>query len=133
MKVLLTITEIGMLAYWAFAAVVAVGWISVSPELMYPDYTNPLIVIWNWSFLPIDVLFAVCGLTARFAPIPAAQARVLETVSLTLMFCAGAMALSFWALQGWFDITWWGVNAWLIGLALAAGACQNLWQEGQPG
>ena len=124
MKTLLTLTESGMLAYWVFAALVAVGWIAVTPELMYPDHANPLIVIWNWSFLPIDVVFAITGLTARFARLPKMQADVLAIVSLSLMFCAGAMAISFWTLQCWFDLAWWGLNAWLIILA-----CAGLWQR----
>lgn len=120
MKALLTLTEVGMLAYWVFAGVVTAGWIMVAPEMMYPDHTNPLIVNWNWSFLPIDVLFAMAGLTARFAPLQTAHATLLQIVSLTLMFCAGLMAISFWALQCWFDVTWWGINAWLVILSVTA-------------
>lgn len=125
MKTLLTVTEVGMLAYWVFAGLVALGFLAVAPEAMYPDHTNPVIVIWNWSFLPIDVLFAVLGLTARFGPIGQAQAQMLHIVSLALMFCAGAMALSFWALQCWFDIAWWGMNAWLVVLA-SVGLSQHM-------
>lgn len=117
MKTALTVTEVGMLIYWAFASVVALGWLSVDPEAMYPDYRNPVIVVWNWSFLPIDILFALCGLAARFVPMRPERAIVLQIVSLTLMFCAGLMALSFWVLQCWFDIAWWGINAWLVVLA----------------
>ena len=127
MKLALTLTELGMLAYWVFAGVVALGWIVVAPEAMYPDHQNPLMVIWNWSFLPIDVLFALCGLTARYGPLEPRQAHVLQTISLTLMFCAGAMALSFWALQCWFDLAWWGMNAWLVVLAVA-GLCRQFEQ-----
>jgi hypothetical protein len=117
MKTLLTATEIGMLAYWAFATVVALGWFMVPPEVMYPDHSNPLIVIWNWSFLPIDVLFATLGLVARFGRVSEPKAQILQTISLALMFCAGTMAISFWALQCWFDFAWWGMNVWLIVLA----------------
>ena len=31
-------------------------------------------------------------------------------MSLSLTFCAGLMAISFWAIRGDFDPTWWGVN-----------------------
>lgn len=124
MKALLTITEVGMLTYWAFAAVVALEWLMVAPEVMYADHSNPLIVAWNWSFLPIDVMFAALGLLARFAKIKPAKAQILQTASLALMFCAGTMAISFWALQCWFDLAWWGMNAWLVGLAIVAGVKQ---------
>ncbi len=124
MKVLLTFTELAMLSYWIFAAVVCLGWLVVSPELMYADHLNPLMVNWNWSFLPIDVLFAVCGLVARFGPVRGAKREVLEIVGLTLMFCAGLMALSFWTLQGWFDLMWWGMNGWLVVLASVGLGCR---------
>ncbi|GLQ26817.1 DUF5360 family protein [Sulfitobacter pacificus] len=118
MKIALTVTEVGMLIYWGFASVVVLGWVIVAPDAMYPYYRNPLIVIWNWSFLPIDILFALCGLAARFVPMAPERAVVLQIVSLTLMFCAGLMALNFWVLQCWFDIAWWAVNAWLVVLSL---------------
>ncbi|MFC6586565.1 DUF5360 family protein [Sulfitobacter pacificus] len=95
MKIALTVTEVGMLIYWGFASVVVLGWVIVAPDAMYPYYRNPLIVIWNWSFLPIDILFALCGLAARFVPMAPERAVVLQIVSLTLMFCAGLMALNF--------------------------------------
>lgn len=117
MKLLLTITEIGMLAYWVFAALVATALLSVSTDLLYADASNPLIIAWNWSFLPIDIMFALCGLLGRFAPLTKQRGMVLSVVSLALMFCAGAMAISFWALQGWFDAAWWGMNLWLIVLS----------------
>ena len=68
-RVLLTITETGMLLYWLFAGLVAFGLISVEPESMYPDHTNPAVVAWNWSFLPIDVLFALSGLASSIGKI----------------------------------------------------------------
>jgi peptidoglycan biosynthesis protein MviN/MurJ (putative lipid II flippase) len=54
---------------------------------------------------------------------PRAQAHVLQIISLTLMFCAGLMALSFWALQCWFDVAWWGMNAWLVALSVVGLWC----------
>ncbi len=117
MKTLLSITELGMLVYWGIAIMVAAGCLMIAPEYMYSGYENPLIVVWNWSFLPIDVLFAVCGLSARFLPMVDRQRQILEVIGLSLMFCAGLMALSFWTLQGWFDVVWWGMNGWLVALS----------------
>ena len=118
-EILLTVTEIGMLAYWVFATLVVLGIITVDPALMYSDYQNPVIVAWNWSFFPIDVLFAVLGLLGRFGNLSGRNQQVLSTVSLSLMFCAGLMAVSFWAIRGFFDPFWWGVNLWLMGLSAA--------------
>ncbi len=114
LKWTLTFTEASMLAYWLFATLVVLDIISVPPEYMYSDYRNPLIVIWNWSFFPIDVLFAITGLVSRFASLSLRKAEALSIVSLSLMFCAGLMALSFWAIQQSFDPFWWGLNLWLV-------------------
>jgi hypothetical protein len=111
---LLTITEVGMLVYWAFATAVVLNWVYVPPEYMYSNYQNPLIVAWNWSFFPLDVLFAVLGLVARFGVKDLVRQQLLATASLSLMFCAGLMAISFWIIQGSFDPFWWGVNLWLM-------------------
>ncbi|MCP4181939.1 MAG: YvaD family protein [Hyphomicrobiales bacterium] len=110
----LTITEVGMLTYWILATLVALKIIDVPPDYMYSDYQNPLIVIWNWSFFPIDVLFAVTGLASRFVSMSAQKAETLSVVSLSLMFCAGLMAISFWMMQQTFDPFWWAINLWLI-------------------
>jgi hypothetical protein len=116
-KLLLTITEVGMIVYWLFAAMLVLGLLSVSPELMYSNYQDPLVVSWNWSFFPIDILFAVTGLVAAYVPMSLPRQRLLSSVSLSLMFCAGLMAISFWLLQKSFDPTWWIVNLWLMVLS----------------
>ncbi len=36
--------------------------------------------------------------------------RILATFSLALTFCAGLMAVSFWAIRLEFDLFWWGFN-----------------------
>jgi len=41
---LLTVTEVGMTIYWIFAVIVVTGLINVSPEYMYSDYQNPIII-----------------------------------------------------------------------------------------
>lgn len=113
-KVLLTITELGIVAYWVLAGAMSCGLVHIPPEWMYSNYRDPAVVAWNWSFFPIDVLFAVTGLTARY--FHRAPARLAD-VSLSLMFCAGLMALSYWTIRREFDAFWWAANLWLVGLA----------------
>ena len=109
-----------MLLYWIFATLVVLKLINVSPELMYSDYENPVIVSWNWSFFPIDILFALIGLVARYGSSSYARRQLLSAIALSLMFCAGLMAISFWLLQQSFDPLWWGVNLWLMLLSSIA-------------
>jgi hypothetical protein len=74
---LLTLTEGGILLYWIFAFFVVAGLINVAPEYMYSDYQNPVIVSWNWSFFPLDILFAVLGLVSRFGKLEAHHKQLL--------------------------------------------------------
>jgi hypothetical protein len=120
LRILLTITEIGMLGYWMLAALLTAQLVNIPPEYMYSDYKNPFVVDWNWSFLPVDVLFAVTGLSSRFAAKKPANQRTLSTISLTLMFCAGLMAISFWTVRGEFSALWWAMNLWLMALPIIA-------------
>lgn len=116
-NLLLTLTEGGMILYWVFASLVALDVLMVAPEYMYWDYANPSMVAWNWSFLPIDALFAVAGLYGRFGKTSVLGRIILSTFSLSLMFCAGVMAISFWLVVGSFDPFWWSMNLWLVALA----------------
>ena len=113
-RVFLTVTEAGMLLYWAIASLVAFELIQVSPEIMYSDYDNPVVVSWNWSFFPLDVLFASTGLISRYTILNRANRNTLSMFSLSLMFCAGLMAISFWVIEQFFDPFWWGINLWLV-------------------
>ena len=117
LKRLLTLTEAGMIAYWIFATLVVTGLFDVDPALMYSDYRDPVVVAWNWSFLPLDLSFAILGLAARYRVRDNRRRELLATISLTLMFCAGLMAVSFWAIRVSFDPFWWLINLWLMGLA----------------
>lgn len=116
----MTLTEVGVLAYWLLATALVLGILYIPPEYMYSDYENPLIVAWNWSFLPIDVAFAVLGLISRFGKFGEPLSNKLAITGATLMFCAGVMAISFWVMTGEFDPLWWGLNIWLVVLSLAA-------------
>ncbi len=108
------ITDVGMLLYWLIIFMAYAGIAQVPPEYMYSDYGNPLIVAWNLSFLPIDIAFSVLGLAAMTLPLQSSTRGQLNTISLTLMLCAGLMAISFWSVTGAFDLLWWAVNGWLV-------------------
>ncbi len=57
---------------------------------------NPLLVAWNWSFAPLDLLASACGLWAlRPARRQDAHARPRLSVALVLTFCAGSSGPQF--------------------------------------
>lgn len=68
--VLLTTTEIGMIFYWLMAVGLVLNVIQIPAEYMYSDYKNPIMVVWNWSFFPLDILFCILGLWGRFGKHP---------------------------------------------------------------
>ncbi|WP_019204505.1 DUF5360 family protein [Tsukamurella sp. 1534] len=105
-KTLLVVVDVALVAYWV--AVIA----DLLPEAQrFRDYSNPVVQAWNWSFLPLDLLAVACGLAGvRMATTGSRVGRSVLTVGLTLTFCAGFMAVSFWAFYGDFDAAWWAPN-----------------------
>jgi len=109
------ITDIGMLAYWSVTALMALSIISIPGEWLFKDYHDPRVVAWNWSFMPLDVLFAITGLWAlRLEQAGDPRWRAWTIVSLSLTVCAGLMAISYWVIVRDFDPAWWIPNLFLM-------------------
>lgn len=107
----LTVIDGAMLLYWGTSALAALRIIALPGSAMYAGYGTPLMDAWNWSFAPLDILFSLLGLiSVRRASQGRADWRVYAIMSLSLTFCAGLMAISFWALTGFFDLSWWIPN-----------------------
>ena len=111
----LRITDLGMLGYWAVSFAAVVGLVRLPAAAMYAGYGTPVVDAWNWSFAPLDIAFAVCGLwSIRLARHGRASWKGLAIVSLTLTICAGGMAIAFWTLLKSFDPSWWVPNLILL-------------------
>lgn len=110
-KASMVVTDIGFLVYWA-ATLLAL----IPAQYAYKDYDNPVLSDWNYSFVLLDVLASVTGLTAlRLTRCGAvAGARPLMLVSLALTSTAGLQAVAFWALRGDFALSWWLPNLFLL-------------------
>jgi len=107
----LVFTDVSFFIYWAISGVMLLGYELVPVEYLYNDYNNPLMYAWNWSFFPLDMVLAVTGMLSvrRFrAQNPAWYPTALFSIALT--FCAGFMAISFWAITKDFDPSWWIPN-----------------------
>ncbi|AUN40824.1 Uncharacterised protein (plasmid) [Tsukamurella tyrosinosolvens] len=109
-KATLLAIDLALAAYWA--AIIAGA---LPEQWRFRDYSNPVVQTWNWSFLPLDVL--AVGLSAgglqlmRTRP---STGRIVLTAGCALTFCAGLMAISFWALAGDVDLLWWVPNVALM-------------------
>ena len=107
----LRVIDYGMLIYWMLSGLSALGIIQLSGQYMYAGYGDPVMEAWNWSFAPLDMLFALSGLYAvSVARSGTARWQPFALVSFSLTFCAGLMAISFWAIIGFFDPFWWVPN-----------------------
>ena len=73
-----------------------------------------VLLVWNWSFLPLDLLAVTAGLTWSLLPTGHRWSTPLFLCALTLTFSAGLLAVSFFALWGAWTLSWWLVNLWLM-------------------
>lgn len=110
LKALMLITDIGFLFYWA------VTFLGLIPkQYLYQDYSNELLVAWNLSFIPLDLLISATGLISIYCWTRQKAAwSTLCLISLVLTFCSGLQAIAFWAIRLDFDPAWWIPNLFLM-------------------
>lgn len=110
LKYFFLVTDISFIFYWTITL------LHLIPEqLLFKDYGNPILESWNWSFFPLDILISLTGLVSLYLYSKGKERwRVISLLSLTLTFCSGLQAISFWVLQKDFDLTWWIPNLYLI-------------------
>ncbi len=106
LKPFFLVTDIGFILYWSITA------LQIIPgEYLFNDYYNSIVMAWNWSFLPLDLLISLTGLSSLYMYKRKKEVwSRLALVSLVLTFCTGLMAIAFWAIKGDFDIAFWIMN-----------------------
>ncbi len=110
LKYFFLVTDLGFILYWTITL-----FQMIPEEFLFKDYKNSIMISWNWSFLPIDLLISFTGFTGLYLYKKRHKAwKVLSLLSLTLTFCSGLMAISFWAIRKDFDLVWWSVNIYLL-------------------
>jgi hypothetical protein len=104
------ITDIGFIVYWLLT-----GLALIPPEHAFSDYKNPLIVAWNWSFLPLDLAISATGLSAVYLHRKSNNFwKSLALISLAFTVTSGLNAIAFWVIRGDFNLTWWLPNLYLM-------------------
>ena len=112
---LMLVTDIGLLVYWGITAAMALHLLNIPSEWLFKNYHDPIVIAWNWSFFPLDILFSITGLTAlRMETAGDPNWKMMATVSLTLTVCAGLMAIAYWMFLQDFDPSWWIPNLFLM-------------------
>lgn len=102
-------TDLGILLYWLITAAKL-----IPPQYRFNDYASPILVDWNWSFLPLDLLVSLTGLYSLYRRRSGQSWRGLALLSLALTFSSGLQAVAFWALRHDFDPVWWVPNLYLL-------------------
>ena len=114
MKPYLLITDIGFILYWAISLPTIFGVDLIPASWLFKDYHDPIVYAWNWSFFPLDLVLSTCGLMAFRRHKRGDRSWLpLAKFSLSLTFCAGFMAISFWTIRMDFDPAWWLPNLFL--------------------
>lgn len=110
LKVFFWIVDTGFIAYWI------VTLLGVIPaQYLFKDYHNPVLMAWNWSFLPLDLIVSFTGLRAiRLAHAGDPRWPGWALLSLVLTSTSGLMAIAFWLIRLDFDIWWWLPNGFLM-------------------
>jgi hypothetical protein len=110
LKIMMLATDIGFIVYW----LITIAHV-IPADMLFRDYSNPILIHWNWSFLPLDIFISATGISSLLLMNRNNSAwRQLAIVSLTLTFVSGLQAIAFWAIAGDFDIWWWGPNLFLM-------------------
>ena len=110
LRVFMLATDIGFISYWLITILHL-----IPVQFLYRDYQNPLLVAWNYSFLPLDLAVSVTGLAGWWLYRRKHSLWLpMVLVSLTLTMCSGLQAIEFWALRGDVDLSWWLANGFLL-------------------
>ena len=110
LKYFFLLVDIGFIAYWAITALHL-----IPAEYLYNDYTNPILVNWNWSFFPLDIFVSVTGLYSIWLNKQNDDRwKIYALMSLLLTSVSGLQAVSYWTLAQETDLSWWIPNLFLL-------------------
>ena len=110
LRILFLLTDIGFILYWFITL-----FHLIPQQFLFKDYNNPVLVSWNWSFLPLDMSISFTGFLSLYLYNKGdIMWKKFSLISLVLTFCSGLQAISFWAIRCDFDLLWWIFNGYLI-------------------
>ncbi|MCP4630628.1 MAG: YvaD family protein [bacterium] len=104
------VVDIGFILYWLTTLLKI-----IPDEYLFKDYENPILIAWNWSFLPLDLCISFTGLLSLWLWKNSMEEwRSMALISLVLTFCSGLQAVAFWVIRADFDPNWWIPNLFLL-------------------
>lgn len=110
LRYIFLVVDIGFICYWLVTA------LRLLPAVyLYSDYNNPILVAWNWSFIPLDLLVSATGLYSIYLwKRKNASYRGIALLSLAFTTASGLQAISYWTMRQEFDLMWWMPNLFLL-------------------
>ena len=109
LKYFFAFVDLSFIAYWAITA------FHLIPDIyLYNDYQNPILINWNWSFFPLDILVSATGLYSLYLNNNNLEWKYFALISLLLTSVSGLQAISYWFFAKEFDLTWWIPNLFLL-------------------
>jgi hypothetical protein len=110
LRYLFLLVDIGFITYWLITLLHL-----IPGEYLFQDYQNEILVAWNWSFLPLDLLISITGLSSLVLYRRGSSSwRLLALGSLLLTVVSGLQAITFWVIRRDFMLEWWIPNAFLL-------------------
>lgn len=110
LKYIFLFVDISFIIYWLITLMHL-----IPSQYLYSDYQNPILVDWNWSFFPLDILVSASGfLSIYLAQKGRASWRNFALISLVLTSTSGLQAIAFWTLRSDFELSWWLPNLFLL-------------------
>jgi hypothetical protein len=105
-----------ILVDWSFIAYWLITALHLIPaEFLFNDYNNPILVNWNWSFFPLDILVSFSGIYSLYLNRKNNPSwKLFAMISLILTSVSGLQAISYWVLARDFDLSWWIPNLFLL-------------------
>jgi hypothetical protein len=100
------VVDLGFILYWLTSALHL-----LPADWLYAHHEEPVMMAWNNSFFPLDLMISATGLTAvALARKQSPRWPLVSAVSLAFTSASGLNAIAFWALRRDFDMSWWAPN-----------------------
>lgn len=109
--VCIMVIDVLFMFYWVVVFVVVIGLIDLLLDVMYGDYINFCVVVWNWIFFLFDVVFLVFGFLVVLVVCCGDLIWCFYViVFFVLMMIVGGMVVVYWLFLFEFNLSWFLLN-----------------------
>ena len=110
LKYFFLFVDIGFILYWVITL-----FHLIPDEFLFNDYKNSILVNWNWSFFPLDILVSATGIYSVYLHSKGKSNWMFYALfSLIFTSISGLQAIAYWVFAKDFDLSWWLPNLFLL-------------------